>query len=323
MNNDYENSQMAVSEVAALSNVLNYLKLRFHEDLIYGVADGMRFSLRKDIKSKIEYPVPTIYGNELIDAFLENTKLKSTQIEFPKTKSKIKEILLNELKGNSILLTKTLDVDSEDNKLEHYFTVSPDEDGNGYLLGINSNTSLEVVSLDEIVDLIGANKRNIISHYFEKHNNIKKIEIKNIVRAILKTTATRFLEAEEEGLSAMMILAKKIPKYFKDMEKFRAFAYKFNELWAKDGTKGSGYRTLFYLYLNVLIKKVDDATGEIKCAHEIYKEIKERWIVFNAKLQEAAAMDEITEELKEEIMHRYNFNTDESERLAMTFLTEL
>jgi len=323
MNLEYENSNIAVSEVAALSNVLNCLKFRFYEDAIYGIADAMRFYLKKDIKNKIEYPITSIYGEELIDSFLKNTRLKSRIIETPKTKAKIKETISEELKGFSIILTKSIDIDNNNNKVEHFFTISPTEEENQYLIGINSNDEIETTSLDEVVDLIATNKKIINSYIFEKQNNIKKIEIKVIAKGILKENAKRFLTDENHGIGAMKILEKKIPKYLRDPDKFKAFAAKFNEIWTKDGTNGSGHRALYYLYLNVLIKRVDDSTGEIKCAHEIYKEMKDRWIVFNNKLQEIANAEEITEEMKEDIMHRFYFNTDESEQLAMTFLNEL
>ncbi len=107
MNLEYPNSEIAVSEVAAISNVLNCLKFRFNEDLIYGVADAMRFTLKKDIKNKVEFPLSSLYGEELIEAFIANTRLKSKEIEFPKAKAKIKQILQAELKGFSIIITKT------------------------------------------------------------------------------------------------------------------------------------------------------------------------------------------------------------------------
>lgn len=314
-------------EVSAIASVLSYLSIGFKTDLIFGFGEGIDFRIEKRESDKVFSLMPRVPLGQVITAFFDNFEITREVVSV--NESNIGDVL-GKLESEDFVMIARVSadnipvIDSKKNlTINDDFCVIYDYNKKHTTVGVNDRKKAIVISSKHIKEIM-LNSPNNECIIFNKKACPKKINMQKVHIAPLKNVANRLSDGKKAtGIKAMFDFNKELMQLTENYDAFVPFAENHFEIWYNQSPDKKGYRGLYYEYLNLLIKNVDDPTGEIKCCHEIFKEMRNRWDILTNLMLEASKDRESLSKKREEILQRYHFISVESEPLAIKFLSEL
>jgi len=307
-------------EIYVAYYILNFVDSSFDLSYYYIFGLGEALDFRLDPKSKIPLIYPRIPSGELLKNFFKNTEIKYEIIEIDDIEKDF-----NNNKEKYLYICNYPSKEEINGDFVTYIIIKNISE-NQIDIMVNTEKKGLKIEFDKFIENFKSLKEKGFIYKIPKKN--KKLTLNKILKIhndILINVADRmyFSKNEYSGIKAMHKVDEYLKDAVEDFDKFTLFADNFIKYWDNKYTDGAGFRNEFYNFLNVLIKVVEDPTGDIKCTHEIYKVIRERWKIFIELIKDASLSPHDLEEKKDEILQRFHFNAIESEELAMSFLAEM